>query len=185
MLAIAQACREGRLNARIDLVISNRPDAIGVSAAKKCGLNTIVIDHTDYAERVAFDMAMHEQLYSINPDWIILAGFMRILTPDFVQRWPHRILNIHPSLLPRYPGLHTHRQAIEAGDSEAGASVHVVTPELDAGPVVAQVRVPVLPDDTEQSLAQRVLREEHALYINALQQCLILDTTSADHRVLG
>lgn len=184
MLAIADACSDGTLNASIDLVISNRPNAPGISSAESRGLKTVVIDHTAYPARSDFDNAVHAQLLSINPDWIILAGFMRILTPEFVHQWPDRILNIHPSLLPLYPGLNTHRQALDAGDTEAGASVHVVTPELDAGPVIAQARVPILPGDTEQTLAQRVLREEHDLYIKALQQCLILDTTIDSGAVL-
>jgi len=172
MVALAKACADGRLNAQIGLVISNRPDAVGIQLAGKLGLNTAIIDHTTFSNRAAFDQAVHEKLAALNPQWIVLAGFMRIFTPEFVNQWPGRILNIHPSLLPSHPGLDTHRRAIDAGDSEAGASVHVVTPELDAGPVITQVRVPILRKDTPESLAKRVLSEEHELYIKALQICL-------------
>lgn len=172
MLALANACTQGRLNARIGLVISNRPDAAGIDSAAKLGLNTCVIDHTVFPSRKAFDEALHLELTALQPQWIVLAGFMRILTPEFVNLWQGRILNIHPSLLPLHPGLDTHRRAIDAGDSEAGASVHVVTPELDAGPVITQVRVPISPGDTPESLGKRVLDQEHELYISALQICL-------------
>ena len=172
MLALAEACATGRLEAQIGLVISNRPDAQGIEAAAKLGLGTAVIDHTLFDSRRAFEEALNDKLTAIQPQWIVLAGFMRILTPEFVNQWQGKILNIHPSLLPRHPGLDTHRKAIEAGDTEAGASVHVVTPELDAGPVITQVRVPILRDDTAESLAKRVLNQEHELYINALKICL-------------
>ncbi len=185
MVAIAEACRTGRLNARIAQVICNNPNAAGIATAESLGLNTVVINHRNYPNRGAFDDAIHAQLGTVNPDWVVLAGFMRILTPELVQHWSGRILNIHPSLLPLYPGLNTHQQAIDAGATEAGASVHVVTPQLDAGPVVAQVRVPILAEDTAQSLAKRVLEQEHELYISALQRCLMLDTKSSAHEVLN
>ena len=172
MVALANACSTGRLTARIGLVISNRPDAAGIESASKLGLNTAIIDHTEFANREAFDQVVHEKLSALQPRWIVLAGFMRILTPEFVNKWPGKILNIHPSLLPRYPGLDTHRRAIESGDTEAGASVHIVTPELDAGPVITQVKVPILRDDTPDKLGLRVLNLEHELYISALQICL-------------
>lgn len=172
MLALANACLDGRLNARVGLVLSNRPAAAGIDSAAKLGLNTTTIDHTTFSSREAFDQAIHAELLAVKPQWIVLAGFMRILTPEFVNLWSGRILNIHPSLLPRHPGLDTHRRAIEAGDSEAGASVHVVTPELDAGPVISQVKVPILRNDTAESLAKKVLDQEHDLYIKALQICL-------------
>lgn len=172
MLALAEACAKGRLNARIGLVISNRPDAAGIKSAAELGLNTAIIDHTTFKDRRAFDQAVDDRLDVLKPQWIVLAGFMRILTPEFVNRWPGKILNIHPSLLPKHPGLDTHSRAIEAGDNEAGASVHVVTAELDAGPVIAQIKVPILQDDTPESLGRRVLDQEHELYINALQICL-------------
>lgn len=172
MLAIADACAQGELQADIALVLSNRPDAPGLQSAQNKGIATAVIDHTAFESRSGFDAAMHERLEQIQPDWIVLAGFMRILGSDFVERWKGRIINIHPSLLPLYPGLDTHARAIEAGDKEAGASVHLVTPELDAGPVLAQVRVPILTDDTPLTLAQRVITHEHALYVNAIKHCV-------------
>ena len=172
MVAISKACLSGELDARVALVISNRPDAPGIQAARDMGIDTVVIDHKAFDSREQFDNAMHERLAEVGPDWIVLAGFMRILTGDFVNRWQGRMLNIHPSLLPKYPGLDTHARAIAAGDLQAGASVHIVSPELDAGPVVAQVRVPIEPDDTPDTLAQRVLQEEHGLYIKALQLCV-------------
>lgn len=172
MLALAKACQSGELAAQVGLVISNRPDAPGLEAAKQLGIKTAVIDHTTFASREAFDQALHDELSALQPSWIVLAGFMRILTPHFVNQWPGSIINIHPSLLPRYPGLDTHRRAIEAGDTEAGASVHVVTPELDAGPVITQVKVPILRDDTPDTLGRRVLNLEHELYVSALQICL-------------
>lgn len=172
MLAIAQACANGELDADIAIVISNRADAAGIRAANELGIATDVIDHNAFPTRDAFDRALMERLESANPDWIVLAGFMRILGKCFVQRWQNRILNIHPSLLPLYPGLNTHERAILAGDNEAGASVHLVTPELDAGPVIEQIRVPVLPTDTPDSLAQRVIEQEHTLYVKALKQCV-------------
>ena len=178
MVAIANACRSGELNANISLVISNRPDAAGLQTAQELGLNTAAIDHTSFASRPEFDNALHEQLSAVQPDWIVLAGFMRILTDDFVNRWAGKIINIHPSLLPLYPGLDTHARAIAAGDNQAGASVHIVTPELDAGPVLAQVKVPILSGDTPQMLAERVLKEEHALYVKALTQCVGAEFTA-------
>ena len=172
MVAVANACQIGELNANIRLVVSNRPDAPGLVAAKNLGLPTAIVDHKKFDSREAFDKKLGQLLQSHSPDWIVLAGFMRILTPDFVNQWAGKILNIHPSLLPKYPGLDTHARAIEAGDSEAGASVHIVTQELDAGPVVAQTRVPITSEDTADTLAQRVLAQEHALYIKALQHCV-------------
>ena len=166
------------------MVISNRPDAAGIQAAQDMGMETAVIDHTAFASRQEFDQALHERLLQAAPDRIVLAGFMRILTPEFVDRWQGRILNIHPSLLPRYPGLNTHARAIAAGDTHAGASVHIVSPELDAGPVISQVEVAIEPDDTADTLAQRVLREEHALYITALQQCVKTNSIAATDSVL-
>ncbi|MFK8076199.1 MAG: phosphoribosylglycinamide formyltransferase [Granulosicoccus sp.] len=176
MLAIADACERGELPAQIGLVLSNRPDAKGLEHAQEKGLTTDVIDHKAYANRQLFDQAVHERLYQMQPRWIVLAGFMRILTAEFVNQWEGKILNIHPSLLPKYPGLDTHKKAIESGDSEAGASVHIVTPELDAGPVIAQIRVPVLDDDTAETLGKRVLAREHQLFVDALKICLRRDS---------
>ena len=175
MLAIANACLHGELAASVSLVISNQVDAPGLEAARTLGLDTVVIDHTRYAQRKAFDQALHESLLAVKPDWIVLAGFMRILGPEFAKAWQGQIVNIHPSLLPLYPGLDTHARAIDAGDRQAGATVHLVTAELDAGPILAQEKVPILEDDTPQTLAARVLEIEHALYINALKQCVNRD----------
>ena len=172
MLAIAKACNSGEINAEVALVLSNRKEAAGLAVAKSLGIPTAVVEHNAFESRDAFDASLTQHIESVNPDWILLAGFMRILGNSFVERWQGKILNIHPSLLPLYPGLNTHAKAIEAGDSEAGASVHLVTSELDSGPVIQQVRVPVLPDDTSDTLAQRVLAEEHGLYVKALQQCV-------------
>ena len=172
MLAIANACASGDVSAEIALVISNRADAQGIEAARELGLETSVIPHTDFDTRSAFEAALIQRIETVKPDWIVLAGFMRILGANVVERWQGRILNIHPSLLPKYPGLNTHARAIEAGDSESGASVHIVTPELDAGPVLAQVRVPIETDDTPETLAQRVVSHEHKLYVTALKQCV-------------
>ncbi|MFK7859057.1 MAG: phosphoribosylglycinamide formyltransferase [Granulosicoccus sp.] len=172
MLAIARACETGELDAEIALVLSNRVDAAGIGAANDMGIETAVIDHAAFSSREAFDNALRARLEQVNPDWIVLAGFMRILGKNFVNRWQGRIVNIHPSLLPLYPGLNTHQRAIQAGDKEAGASVHLVTPELDAGAVVKQCRVPILPTDTPETLASRVIEKEHLLYVDALKQCV-------------
>jgi len=178
MLALADACANGQIPAEIGLVLCNRSDAKGLQSAKDLGLKTALVDHTKFPDRVAFDMAVHEQLEQLSPDWVVLAGFMRILSSEFVNLWKGRILNIHPSLLPLYPGLDTHNRAIQAGDAEAGASVHIVTPELDAGPIIAQAKVTILPGDSPDSLATRVLAKEHQLYIDALNVCLKNDVTS-------
>ena len=172
MLAIDDACRDGRLDARVALVLSNRPGAPGLVAARARGLPVAVVDDRAHRSRAGFDAALCRSLDAVAPDWVALAGFMRVLGPEPVARWRGRMLNIHPSLLPRHPGLDTHRRALEAGDAEHGASVHLVTDELDAGPVVARVRVPVLPDDDPASLGARVLAREHGLYVRALAHCI-------------
>ncbi len=164
MEAIVQACAAERWNATVAAVISNRADAAGLAFAAAHGIATAVVDHRAYAERASFDAALAEAVDAHVPDLLLLAGFMRILTPAFVQRYAGRLLNIHPSLLPVFPGLHTHRRAIAAGCKVAGATVHFVTPELDHGPIVAQAVVPVLADDTEGTLSARVLAREHVLY---------------------
>ncbi len=150
--------------ARAVIVGSNDPQAGGLVRAGAMGVATFAVDHRAYkGDRAAFEAALLQPLLAIDPDILCLAGFMRILTPDFVQKFKGRMLNIHPSLLPKYPGLHTHQRALDAGDAEAGASVHLVTPELDAGPILGQARVPVLPGDTSDTLAARVLTQEHLL----------------------
>lgn len=157
--------------ARPVLVLSNDPAAGGLAKAKARGIPVAAVDHHPFhGDRAAFEAALLEPLLAAQPDIVCLAGFMRILTPTFVDRFAGRMLNIHPSLLPKYTGLHTHARAIEAGDTEAGASVHLVTPVLDDGPILGQARVPVLPDDTPDSLAARVLVAEHQLYPAVLRR---------------
>ena len=162
--ALIDAAAGPRWPGKIVLVLSNRADAFGLERARGAGIATAVIEHGAFAGREQFDQAMMAAIDAQSPDLVVLAGFMRILTPDFVRHYRGRLLNIHPSLLPLYPGLHTHQRAIEAGDREAGASVHFVTEELDGGPVIVQARVPVEPGDTADMLASRVLREEHRIY---------------------
>jgi phosphoribosylglycinamide formyltransferase-1 len=157
--------------ARPVLVLSNVPDAPGLAKAEVRGVPTAVVDHRAFrGDRAAFEAALDAALAGARPDILCLAGFMRILTPAFVGRHAGRILNIHPSLLPKYPGLDTHARALAAGDAEAGCSVHEVTGELDAGPLLGQARVPVRPGDTPQSLAARVLEAEHRLYPEVLRR---------------
>jgi phosphoribosylglycinamide formyltransferase-1 len=165
-----------RLNARVSAVISNKADAKGLAFAKEHGIATAVIDHKAFADqpqpREAFDAALRTEIDKHQPHLVVLAGFMRILTPDFVAHYEGRLLNIHPSLLPAFPGLHTHERAIEAGCKFAGATVHRVTAELDHGPILAQAIVPVLPDDTADTLAARVLTQEHLMYPRVLVKLL-------------
>lgn len=166
--ALLDACAEGRIEGRPVLVLSNRADAYGLERARRAGVPTATIEHTDFAQRADFDAALARVLQAHRPDLVVLAGFMRILTPEFVQQFEGRLLNIHPSLLPRYPGLNTHQRALEAGDREAGATVHFVTEQLDGGPAVLQARVPILPGDNAQLLAARVLEAEHKIYPRAV-----------------
>lgn len=157
--------------ARPVLVGSNDPQAAGLARAHALGVATFAVDHRPFGrDRAAFEAALLAPLLEARPDILCLAGFMRILTADFVARFEGRMLNIHPSLLPKYPGLDTHRRAIAAGDAEAGATVHLVTPDLDAGPILGQVRVPVLPGDSPETLAARVLEQEHRLYPAVLRR---------------
>ncbi|MGR3490781.1 MAG: phosphoribosylglycinamide formyltransferase [Shimia sp.] len=156
--------------ARPCLVVSNRPGAGGLAKAEALGVETAVLDHTTYPSRAAFEVALAVTLDQARADVVCLAGFMRILGPAFVARWQGRLLNIHPSLLPLYPGLDTHKRAIAAGDAEAGCSVHLVTAELDAGPVLGQEAVPVEAGDTPGRLAARVLQAEHRLYPRILRE---------------
>lgn len=157
--------------ARPVLVASNDPEAGGLVKAAELGIPTAAVDHRRFPrDRPGFEAALLQPLSEAEPDIICLAGFMRILTPEFVARFSDRMLNIHPSLLPKYPGLHTHARAIEAGDTEAGATVHLVTPELDAGPILGRARVPVLAGDSPDDLAARVLVQEHQLYPAVLRR---------------
>lgn len=169
MQAFIDACAAGELDAFIALVISNNPDAAGLELAAEAGIDTCCINHRDFDSREAFDAALVARLDECQVDLVILAGFMRILTPVFTGQYAGRLLNIHPSLLPKYPGLHTHQRALDAGDSEAGVTVHFVTPELDGGPPVLQARVPVLEGDTADTLAARVIVQEHRIYPLAAQ----------------
>ncbi len=168
MRAIAAACQARRIRAEVSLVIADRPEAGALGVAADLGLVSALVPFRDYPDRAAFERALDDELRSHAPDVVALAGFMRILSPEFVIGWEGRMLNIHPSLLPRYTGLHTHRRVIEAGDREHGASVHYVTHELDGGPVVAQSRLAVRPDDTAESLSARVQATEHILYPRVL-----------------
>jgi phosphoribosylglycinamide formyltransferase 1 len=162
--AFIDAIARGELHAQIVAVISNKPTALGVQRADAAGIPTAVIDHQQFADRETFDAALRDCVQQFQPDLVILAGFMRILTPVFLRPFIGRLLNIHPSLLPKYPGLHTHQRAIDAGDLEAGATVHFVTEELDGGPAIIQAHVPVQSTDTAEHLAARVLQVEHRIY---------------------
>ena len=162
--ALIDACVEGRVNGQIVLVISNRPQAPGLDYARDAGIPHVVIDHRQYADREAFDRALGDRLADHQPDLIVLAGFMRVLTPAFVARFANHMVNIHPSLLPQFRGLETHARALAAGVEHHGASVHFVTAELDGGPVIMQARVPVCPGDSPERLAARVQAAEHRLY---------------------
>jgi phosphoribosylglycinamide formyltransferase-1 len=164
MEAIVRCCAEQAWAARIAAVIANRPTAGGLAYAAEHGIATAVVDHGAYAERGAFDAALARVIDSFQPDLLVLAGFMRILGAGFVQRYAGRMLNIHPSLLPAFPGLHTHQRALDAGCKAAGATVHFVTPELDHGPIVMQSVVPVRPGDDAAALQARVLATEHTIY---------------------
>ena len=160
---------ETRYGASIAAVISNRADAAGLALAHSLGITTAVLSHKDFDSREAFDEALRLRIDSCQPALVVLAGFMRILTPGFVSHYAGRLLNIHPSLLPAFTGLNTHQRAIDAGCSEAGCTVHQVTAELDHGPILAQATVPVLPGDSADTLAARVLAQEHLLYPQAVQ----------------
>jgi phosphoribosylglycinamide formyltransferase 1 len=164
MEAIVERCAGEAWPARVAAVISNRADAAGLQYAAAAGITTAVVDHRAFASREAFDAELARVIDGFVPDLLVLAGFMRILTPGFVGRYEGRLLNVHPSLLPAFPGLHTHRRALAAGCKVAGATVHFVTAELDHGPIVMQSAVPVRPADDEGALAARVLASEHVIY---------------------
>ncbi|MEM1190223.1 MAG: phosphoribosylglycinamide formyltransferase [Pseudomonadota bacterium] len=168
MQAIADACAAGDIDAEIGLVLSNVPTARVLERAQALGIAQRCIDHRDFEQRQDFEASVSVALRDSGADLVVLAGFMRILGDSFVRQYYGSLLNIHPSLLPKYRGLHTHRRALEAGDSHAGATVHFVVPELDAGPAVLQARVAVLPDDSPESLARRVLHAEHRIYPRAI-----------------
>lgn len=170
--SIIDAVMDGRIHAVISAVISNRPDARGLERARQQNIKVSVIDQNEYDDRSAYDQALIAEIDEYNPDLIVLAGFMRILSDEFISHFDSRILNIHPSLLPEFKGLHTHRRVLEAGRKLHGASVHFVSNELDSGPVVIQAQVPVLPGDTEDTLAERVLQQEHIIYPQAIAWCV-------------
>lgn len=176
MRSILEAAKSGSLDIDISAVISNRPDAAGLAFAADEGIDTSVIDHKEFDSREQFDEALAAKIDAYQPDFVILAGFMRILTEGFVNHFAGRLINIHPSLLPKFKGLHTHQRAIDAGETEHGASVHFVTAELDDGPVILQAKVPVLADDSADTLAARVLEQEHLLYPAAIQKLVSQQT---------
>ena len=186
MEALVHACAAERWPARIVAVLSNRPDAAGLAFAAHSGIATGVVDHRAFGSREAFDAALLQAVRAHAPDLVVLAGFMRVLGPSFVAPLQGRLLNIHPSLLPAFPGLHTHRRALQAGCQVAGASVHFVTAELDGGPIVIQSVVPVRPDDDEAALAVRVLATEHLIYPRAVrwfvEDALVVSGTRVRHR---
>ena len=164
-----QAILAARLPVTVAAVISNERGAAGLAIAQQHGIATRVVDHRAFAERAAFDTALATEIDAFKPDLVVLGGFMRILTEDFVERYSGRLLNIHPSLLPAFTGLHTHRRALEAGVKVHGCTVHFVTSQLDHGPIVVQAAVPVLPEDSEDTLAARVLAQEHRIYPQAVR----------------
>lgn len=165
LAALLEACGDGRIDGRVVGVFSDKPDSGAVALARRADVHAWAMKPNAFATREAFDAAMFDAIEVVQPDLIVCAGYMRIIGPAAIARFPNRMINIHPSLLPRHPGLHTHQRALDAGDAEHGASVHIVIPELDAGPVLAQVRVPVRDDDSATSLAARVLDREHPLLL--------------------
>ena len=167
--SIIDACKEEDFPARIQIVISNKADAYGLVRAQQAGIQTCVIDHRDFSSREEFERSLKQEIEKHKIDLICLAGFMRVLTSGFVNDFQNRIINIHPSLLPKHKGLHTHERAIEAGDAESGCTVHYVIPEMDEGPIIVQRSVAVMKHDTPETLAARVLAEEHFAYPEAIK----------------
>ncbi len=186
MVSLIEAAQGPDFPAEIALVLSNRPDAGGLERARAAGIEALAIDHRAFSTREGFDAALDAALRERDIGFICLAGFMRVLTDGFVERWEGRMINIHPSLLPLFRGTHTHRRALDEGVLVHGCTVHFVVPELDAGPIVAQAAVPVIPGDTEDSLAARVLVQEHALYPQALRMiCTGQARLEGDHVVFS
>ena len=167
--AILDAIDAGELPARVSLVLSNKAGAAGLARAERAGVPAQAIDHRGFPDRASFDQAMIERIDAHGADTVVLAGFMRILSPGFVRHYQGRLINIHPSLLPKYPGLNTHARALEAGDREHGCSLHFVTDELDGGPLIAQARFPVSANDTAETLSEKVQAQEHRLYPQVLR----------------
>lgn len=184
MVALADAAKAADCPYRIAAVISNRPDAGGLVTADSFGIATAIVDHKAFATREDFERALDERIREHGAEFVTLAGFMRVLTPWFIARWAGRLINIHPSLLPAFRGLHTHEQALAAGVKIHGCSVHYVVPELDAGPIIAQVAVPVLPGDDTATLSARVLAQEHVLYPAALARVVMGKAALMDGRVI-
>ena len=168
LAAIVRAIHENRLNARIEAVISNRPNAPALDIARNAGIPAVTLDHSLFSSREAFDQQLASEIDRYAPDWVVLAGFMRILTPVMISHFHSRIINIHPSLLPAFPGLNTHQRALDAAATEHGATVHLVTNEVDSGALIAQVAIPLRADDSAQSLAARVIKQEHILFTTVL-----------------
>ncbi|MGG4608785.1 phosphoribosylglycinamide formyltransferase [Providencia sp. Me31A] len=162
--SLIDSCHTGAIDARIVAVISNQGNAYGLVRAQQAGIPVCYLDAKQYTDRQAYDSALLKHIEQYQPDLVVLAGFMRILTPLFVQKFMGKLLNIHPSLLPKYPGLHTHRKALENGDKEHGTSVHFVTEELDGGPVILQAKVPIFAQDSEEDIIERVKAQEHTIY---------------------
>lgn len=187
--ALIEACADSRISGRVVGVLSNRADAIGLERARAVGIPAHALSHLDYPSRETFDIALSTALDALRPDVIVLAGFMRVLGNSFVRRWSGKLVNIHPSLLPRHPGLHTHRRALEAGDAEHGATVHFVTEQLDGGPAVIQGRLSVRPEDTADTLSERVMTHvEVRIFPQAIawmaSGALRLDNDCADRAML-
>lgn len=171
--SIIEACKSDEFPAQVSVVASNKPDAKGLEIAKNEGIPTVVVDNKNFPTRALFEIELLSKLKTYEIDLVCLAGFMRVLSPVFIGAWPSgRMLNIHPSLLPKYKGLNTHARAIEEGDKEAGCTVHSVIPELDSGQIILQNKVPILKDDTPETLANRVLEEEHKIYPQAIKNVL-------------
>lgn len=173
MRSILKACDSPEYPAEISVVLSNKPDVQGLKTAADAGIPTEMVDHKTYDSREDFEAEISRRLQNYDVDLIALAGFLRILTPTFVEQWPHQIINIHPSLLPDYKGTNTHARAIADGKTEAGCSVHYVIPELDSGEIIMQARAPILPDDTPDTLAARVLALEHKIYPEAIKKIAV------------
>ncbi|AYA64584.1 phosphoribosylglycinamide formyltransferase [Alteromonas sp. RKMC-009] len=182
--AMIDSIEAGQLQAEIVAVISNRPGVFGLERAIKAGIPAHCLDHKDFSDRDEFDAKLQSLIDSFSPDGVVLAGFMRILTPEFVEHFSGKLLNIHPSLLPKYKGLHTHQRAIDNGDKEHGVSVHFVTPELDGGPVIIQSRVPVFEDDTADELAERVQEQERRIYPLVLKWFVAGRLTMKDNKAV-
>jgi phosphoribosylglycinamide formyltransferase-1 len=182
--AIIDQVKAGTLDARICAVISNRVDAFGLQRARQANIPAITVEHDEFESREAFDEALMQKIDAHQPDLVVLAGFMRILTDKFVNHYLGKLINIHPSLLPKYQGLNTHRRVLEAGDSKHGASVHYVTPELDSGPVILQAAVPIFENDTPEQLKERVHEVEHRLYPEAIRRIITGEVSLQGQTVL-